>query len=336
MWDKLDISFSQPLWLLLLAIIPLSIFWYWRRKHKQTPVFRFPGLHLAGKLPQSFRQKTRILPFILRLVAITCIILGIARPQGTLGFIEEKTEGIDIMLCMDVSGSMLAKDFQPNRLEASKSIITNFIEGRPNDRIGLTIFEGQGFTQCPLTTDHTILKELVKICRSGTIGGQTAIGMGLATSVNRIRKSEAKSKVVILITDGKNLEGEITPETASDLAKQYGIRVYTIGVGTRGMAEAPIAIDDRTGEYVYGMTSVDIDEDLLEKIASKTGGRYYRAVNESKLASIFSEIDRMEKDRIKSLTFTHKKEQYHGFVLVAILLLLAEWLLGNLIYRQNP
>ncbi len=229
-FGKINISFAEPWFFLAMVVIPLLIVWYVYRHRKLYASYRYSDLTGLEKLPKTFRQKTRHLPFILRLLAVAFVVAALARPQGNIGITKRKTESIDVMLCLDISGSMLAKDLDPNRLAAAKAICKDFINGRPEDRIGFVVFESKGFTQCPLTVDHQSLNELIDYVQPGLIGGRTAVGMGLAQAVNRLRKSTAKSKVVILLTDGKNLEGKVTPNTAADLAKKYGIRVYTIGV----------------------------------------------------------------------------------------------------------
>ena len=259
--------------------------------------------------------------------------MAIARPQSTLSWKDEKTEGIDIVLALDISSSMLARDFEPDRLEASKDLAIQFINGRRNDRMGLVVFSGESFTQCPLTTDHNVLINLFRDINSGIIEDGTAIGMGLATSVNRLKDSNSPSKVIILLTDGVNNAGTIAPITAAELAQTFGIKVYTIGVGSMG--QAPYPVNTPYGIQLRNMP-VEIDEELLEDIAQSTGGKYFRATNNAKLKQIYEEIDRMEKIEIEVKEFSQKKEEFLIFVLIAAALLLAEIALRHTLLRQIP
>jgi Ca-activated chloride channel family protein len=264
---------------------------------------------------------------------LICLTIVIARPQLSNSFRSESTEGIDIMMALDISGTMLAEDLRPNRLEAAKSVATEFIAGRPNDNIGLVVFAGESFTQCPLTTDHAVLINLFNGIKYGMIEDGTAIGLGLANSVGRIKDSMAKSKVVILLTDGSNNAGEIAPLTAAEIAKTFGIRVYTIGVGTRGVAKFPY----QTPMGIrYQDMQVDIDEDMLKQVASMTGGNYFRATDNNKLKEIYAEIDQMEKTKIRVQEYSKKKDIYLPFALLALLCLLGELILKNTILRKLP
>jgi Ca-activated chloride channel family protein len=259
------------------------------------------------------------------------VIVIIARPQSTDNWQNISTEGIDIMLAMDISGSMLARDFTPDRLEAAKNVATEFITGRPTDRIGLVIFSGESFTQCPLTTDHAVLINLMREMQSGMIEDGTAIGLGLATAINRIKESDATSKVIILLTDGVNNRGEIAPLTAAEIAQTLGLRVYTIGVGTRGMAPYPVQTPAGTR---YQNMPVEIDEDVLQQIAGMTGGKYFRATDNESLKRIYEEIDSLEKSRIDVQEFSRKNEEYMSFAIVLVSLLLLEMLLRNVFLRK--
>jgi Ca-activated chloride channel family protein len=265
------------------------------------------------------------------MIALALLIIVLARPQSTDRFQDVSTEGIDIVLALDISGSMLARDFKPDRLEASKNVATEFISGRPYDRIGLVVFSGESFTQCPLTTDHAVLINLMREIQSGMIEDGTAIGMGLATAVNRIKDSEAKSKVIILLTDGVNNRGEIAPATAAGIAKTFGIRVYTIGVGTQGMAPYPVQTPFGTQ---YQNMPVEIDEDILKEIAQTTGGRYFRATDNDKLVQVYNEIDKLEKSKIDVKQFIRKEEKYLNIAISAFSLLVLEILLRNTILRK--
>ena len=267
------------------------------------------------------------------MVAVALLIVILVRPQSTNSWSNSSTEGIDIMLAMDISGSMLAQDLKPNRLEAAKDVAASFINGRPNDNIGLVVFSAESFTQCPLTTDHTVLLNLFKDIQSGMIQDGTAIGLGLANAVSRIKDSHAKSKVIILLTDGSNNAGEIAPVTAAEIAKTFGVRVYTIGVGTKGMAPYPF----QTAFGVqYQNIPVEIDEATLKQIASTTGGQYFRATDNASLKEIYSEIDQMEKTKISVQEYSKKQEEYKNWALLVFVLLLVEILLRNTLLRNIP
>lgn len=325
------ITFDQPLFLYLLIIIPLMIAFYIIRQQKTTAAIRMPGLAQFGNTGKTFRHYLRHLLFAFRTLAVAILIIVLARPQATDRFQNTSTEGIDIVLALDISGSMLARDFKPDRLEASKNVGTEFISGRPYDRIGLVVFSGESFTQCPLTTDHAVLVNLMREIKSGMIEDGTAIGMGLATAVNRIKDSEAKSKVIILLTDGVNNRGEIAPATAAGIAKTYGIRVYTIGVGTQGLAPYPVQTPFGTQ---YQDMPVEIDEDILKEIASTTGGRYFRATDNDKLIQVYNEIDKLEKSKIDVKQFSRKEEKYLGLASGAFILLLIEIILKNTLFKN--
>jgi Ca-activated chloride channel family protein len=325
------IAFEEPFYLWLLVIVPGMIAFYILRQQKTTPSIQVPGIQAFSKTETTFRTYLRHFLFAFRALAVTLLIIVLARPQKTDKFQNVSTEGIDIILTLDISGSMLARDFKPDRLEASKNVATEFVSGRPYDRIGLVVFSGESFTQCPLTTDHAVLINLMREVQSGMIEDGTAIGDGLATSIARIKDSEAKSKVIILLTDGVNNRGEIAPSTAADIAKTYGIRVYTIGVGTQGMAPYPV-------QTPFGMQyqnmQVEIDEALLRDISSKTGGKYFRATDNDKLARVYGEIDKQEKSKIDVRQFIRKDEK---FLLPAVLVfaLLALELLSRLtVYKS--
>ncbi len=327
------ITFAQPyfLWLLLLipALIAAYIFYF---RKKKTDV-RFSSFdNFIGYVP-SFRQRIQLLPFILKLLAIAAIVVALARPQSSSSGQNVTTEGIDIVMALDISSSMLAEDLKPNRIEAAKKVAEQFIDGRPNDRIGLVIFSGESFTMCPITSDHSVLKNLFQGIQSGMILDGTAIGEGLATSVNRIRDSKAKSKVVILLTDGVNNLGSIAPATAGDIAKAFGIRVYTIGVGTQGMAPYPV----KTPFGIqYQNMEVQIDEAVLKQIAEGTGGKYFRATSTSKLKDIYGDIDRLEKTIVETTEFHHHSEEFYPFIMLAALLLGLELILRYTLLKTVP
>ncbi|MBQ7388318.1 MAG: VWA domain-containing protein [Paludibacteraceae bacterium] len=326
-------QFNNPEYLYLLLLLIPVIFWYIFKQYQADASLQISSIS-SLKLPQrkSFII-LRHLPFLFRMIALTCLIIVIARPQLSNSFRSESTEGIDIMMALDISGTMLAEDLRPNRLEAAKNVAAEFIAGRPNDNIGLVVFAGESFTQCPLTTDHAVLINLFNGIKYGMIEDGTAIGLGLANSVGRIKDSMAKSKVVILLTDGSNNAGDIAPLTAAEIAKTFGIRVYTIGVGTRGIAKFPY----QTPMGVrYQDMQVDIDEDMLRQIAAMTGGSYFRATDNNKLKEIYAEIDEMEKTKIRVQEYSKKSEIYLPFALVAFLALLGEVVLKNTILRKLP
>lgn len=326
------ITFADPLFLWLLVIVPGIIAFYILRQQKTSAALHMPGLQPFENAGTTFRNYLRHFLFALRTIAIIFFIIVLARPQKTNQLQDVSTEGIDIILTLDISGSMLAQDFRPDRLEASKNVATEFISGRPYDRLGLVVFSGESFTQCPLTTDHAVLINLMREIQSGMIEDGTAIGNGLATAINRIKDSEAKSKVIILLTDGVNNRGEIAPSTSADIAKTFGIRVYTIGVGTQGMAPYPV-------QTPYGIRyqdmPVEIDEQLLKDIASKTGGKYFRATDNDKLVQVYAEIDKLEKSKIDVRQFTRKEEKFLlpaiiAFIAVALEMMLRITVLKNI------
>ena len=284
-------------------------------------------------MPKTYKHYLRYLPLALHLLALAALIIAIARPQKSDSWSNQTTEGIDIVMSVDISSSMLAEDLKPNRLRAAKKVATEFISSRRNDNIGLVVFAGESFTQCPLTINHAELINLLNGIESGMIEDGTAIGSGLATAVNRIKDSKAKSKVIILLTDGSNNRGQIAPSTAGEIAKSFGIRVYTIGVGTRGMAPYPF-------QTPYGVqyqdVEVDIDEESLKNIAETTGGEYFRATDTKSLSSIYREIDKLEKTKIEVKEFSKKEELYHWFVLVLVVCLIGEITLRNTVFKSIP
>jgi len=325
------IDFADPGFLYLLLLVPGIVAFYILKQQKAFASIRMPGLEPLHLPVKTFRNYLRHILFALRMIAILLLIIVLARPQSSDRFQNVSTEGIDIILALDISGSMLARDFRPDRLEASKNVATEFISGRPYDRIGLVVFSGETFTQCPLTTDHAVLINLLREIESGMIEDGTAIGMGLANSVTRIKDSEAKSKVIILLTDGVNNRGEIAPATAAGIAKTFGVRVYTIGVGSRGMAPYPVQTPFGTQ---YQNMPVEIDEDILKDIAANTGGRYFRATDNNKLVEVYSEIDKLEKSKIDVRQFTKKEEEYMPLAIIAFCLLAVELLLRFTILRK--
>ncbi|MEW4922144.1 VWA domain-containing protein [Algibacter sp. 2305UL17-15] len=324
---------KELFWLLLL--LPIAIVWYIFKHKKQTAELKMSSLK-GFKITNSWLPKLKHGLFLLRLLALGLLITALARPQAVdVSTRTKTTRGIDIVMAIDVSASMLAKDLKPNRLEALKDVAGEFIKGRPNDRIGLVEYAGESYTKTPITSDKAIVLRSLKDIKYNTIiEGGTAIGMGLATSVNRLKDSKAKSKVIILLTDGVNNSGFIDPRTASELAVEYGIKTYTIGLGTNGMALSPIAIDARTGRFQYGRIQVEIDEELLKEIADATGGKYFRATNNEKLEEIYKEINKLEKTEIEEFKFYNYEEKYRPLVLLAGMLLLLELLLRFTIFRS--
>ena len=326
--------FASPyyLWLLLL-VVPMVAYYIWRTMQGgvSLQISTIEGLKGA---PKSLRYYLRHLPFLLRMGAFALMVVALARPQDVEHHTNTSTEGIDIMLSIDVSGSMLARDFKPDRITAAKEVAGSFIADRYGDRIGLAVFAGEAFTQSPLTTDQSTLQTLLARIRSGLIEDGTAIGNGLATAINRLRESEATSKVIILLTDGVNNRGEIAPMTAAEIAKSQGIRVYTIGVGTRGMAPYPAV--DMFGNMTYVNQPVEIDEKTLTQIADLTGGKYFRATDKQKLKAIYDEINTLEKSKVEVFEHTTYHELFGQWLLWALLLLVAEFLLRNLLFKRIP
>ena len=327
--------FANPSYFFLFLIFIPIIAWYvWQQKSEQATL-KVPATKVFFKIGQSYKSWLRHLNFAILLLSIACMIFALARPQTTDKWSKSDTEGIDIMLSLDVSGSMLAADFKPNRVEAAKDVAAQFINGRQNDNIGLVIFAKESYTMCPMTTDHAVLSNLLKDVNTDLIDGNaTAIGNGLATAVNRIKDGAAKSKVIILLTDGTNNAGDIMPVTAAEIAKTFGVRVYTIGVGTIGTAPFPAVTP--YGKTVYQDMKVDIDEKTLTEIAQATGGKYFRATDKNKLKGIFDEIDSMEKTKISTREYSKKQEEYLPFALLAFIFLFAYIIIRNTLLRTIP
>lgn len=327
-------TFENPGYFWLLILLPLLAGWYFWKRNRQQAELRLSSI-------QGFKAERSILPvlkhglFIIRLIALAFLIIAMAKPRSSnVSTRTSSTQGIDIVLSIDVSASMLARDLQPNRLDALKEVAAEFIKGRPTDRIGLVVYAGESFTLTPVTSDKNIVLAALEDLRYNTVlESGTAIGMGLATSVNRLKESNAKSKVIILLTDGVNNSGFIDPKIASELAVEYGIKTYTIGLGSNGMALSPIGILPN-GQFQYGMARVEIDEKLLQEIASTTGGKYYRATDNEKLEEIYEEIDSLEKTEIEEFKFTNYEERFRPFLLIAGFLLIMELLLRFTIFRS--
>lgn len=326
-------EFANPKYFLLLILLIPMIVWYILREKRSHADLQFPSLRVFKGIKHAGHIWMRHLLFALEVLAIVLLVIALARPQSSNNWQTYTSEGIDIVLALDISGSMLARDFTPDRLEAAKQVATKFILERPQDKIGLVIFAGESFTQCPLTTDQAVLVNLLGEVKSGMIEDGTALGLGLANAVNRLKDSPAKSKVVILLTDGVNNRGAIAPATAAELAKAFGIRVYTIGVGTYG--EAPYPVETPFGVQLQNVP-VEIDEDVLQQIATLTGGKYFRATDNNKLQQIYSEIDQLEKSKIEVKHFSKKNEQYFIFGLLGMCLLIAQALLRYTLLRKIP
>lgn len=317
---------------LLLLLIPYIV-WYIMKRKRNEATLQISDARVYAHTPKSFRIYLLHLPFVLRIIALVFVILVLARPQTTNSWQNSEIEGIDIMLTIDVSTSMLAEDLKPNRLEAAKDVAAEFINGRPNDNIGITLFAGESFTQCPLTTDHAVLLNLFQNIQTGIIEDGTAIGMGVANAVSRLKDSNAKSKVIILLTDGTNNKGDISPLTAAEIAKSFGIRVYTIGVGTNGTA--PYPYPTAAGVH-YVNLPVEIDEKMLTQIAGITDGNYYRATSNSKLKEVYEQIDKLEKTKLNVKEYSKRQEEYRLFALIAFLCILLEVILRNSVLKKIP
>lgn len=327
-----DIEFAYKHFLWFIMVVPLLTAWYIYKIKNNTPSVLLSSTRNFKGVKSSGKTTLRHGLFVLRLLGLSAIIIAFARPQSSTSWQDVTTEGIDIVLALDISGSMLAQDFKPNRLEASKQVALEFIEGRPNDRMGLVIYAGESFTQCPLTTDHAVLKNLFADIENGMIEDGTAIGLGLANAVNRLKDSDAKSKVVILLTDGVNTAGAIPPITAAEIAQSFGVRVYTIGVGTQG--KAPYPVKTPFGKTQIQYFDVDIDENTLIEVAQMTDGSYFRATDNQKLKEIYKKIDELEKSKINVTEFQNKTEEFKPWILVALLLLGLEFLLKNTWFRS--
>ena len=327
-----DLKFQNPEFLWLLVLIPVMAYFFYNTSNKRKSFMKFSSI---TDFKPSLKSKLHPFLDIMRLLTIFFIILSIARTQEVSNSVRSKsTSGIDIVIAVDISSSMLARDLKPNRLDALKNVASEFVKGRLNDRIGIVIYAGESYTKTPVTSDEKlILSSLQDIVFDGVIQDGTAIGMGLATSVNRLKDSKAKSKVIILFTDGVNNTGVIDPETASDLALNYGIKTYTIGLGTNGNALAPVALN-RDGSFRFGMTKVEIDEELLRGIAEKTGGLYFRATDNKSLESIYKEIDKLEKTEIEEIRYSEKDEKYRFLIILALSLFTIEYLTRKLIYKS--
>jgi len=328
-----NVVFAKPeLFFLLLGLIPMII-WYIFRQKKSKASIQISTLESLKKAPLTWKHFVRHLVFVLQLAVLTLLIVCLARPQSSDSWQNQTVEGIDIIIALDMSSSMLARDFQPNRLEAAKSVATEFISGRMYDRIGLVVFSAESFTQCPLTTDRAVLINLFQNLQSGLLEDGTAIGLGLANAVSRLKDSEAKSKVVILLTDGENNRGEIAPITAAEIAKTFGVRVYTIGIGTIGTA--PYPVQTPFGVQIRDV-EVKIDEKTLQEIATITEGKYFRATNNKTLIEVYKEIDRLERSKIENKEFSKKNEEYNRYAIGALILALLAIIIQFVVFRHIP
>jgi len=327
-----DISFLNPEFFWLLLLLPIIALWQLLKYKKQNASIKISSI---DGFKTNWKSKLKPFLFILRLLALSSLIIAMARPRKVdISSQTKSTKGIDIVMAIDVSGSMLAKDLKPNRMEALKKVAANFVEGRPNDRIGIVVYAAEAYTKTPVTSDKALVLEAIKgIKYDNVLQDGTGIGMGLTTAVNRLKDSNAKSKVIILLTDGVNNAGFIEPETASQIAKEYGIKVYTIGIGTNGMAMFPYAYAPNGG-FLFQMMKVEIDQELMKTIARNTGGKYFRASSNSKLQEIYNEINKLETSEIKELKFYDYDEKYRPFVWIAGILVLVEFGLRNTIFRS--
>lgn len=325
-----NIEFANPKLLWLLLLVPLAILWYVLRHKKQEASVRFSDMNGFTQLPKTWKAYLRHLLFAMKMAALALLIVALARPQSASTNSKSSIEGIDIVMAMDVSGSMLARDLKPDRLTAAKNVASDFVKDRPGDRMGLVIFSGESFTQVPLTTDHAVMLNMLAEMKNGLIDDGTAIGDGLATAISRLKDSEAISKVIILLTDGLNNAGSVDPYTAGEMAKLFGIRVYTIGVGSYGTA--PYPVQTPFGTQIQQM-KVEIDEKLLSSVAGMTGGKYFRATSNQKLDEVYQEIDKLERSKIEVTEFRRLHEEFHPLVAWALALLLLEFLLRKTIFR---
>lgn len=328
-----NIVFDNPWYLLLLLLLIPAIVWYILKQKTAQASMSVSSTEAFGKMPRSYKVWLRHLVFALRMLAIVAVIVVLARPMTTDSWHKSSTEGVDVMVALDISGSMLSRDFSPNRLEAAKAVAAQFIAGREYDNIGLVVFAGEGFTMCPMTTDHAVLLNLIKDVDCGMLVDGTAVGDGLATAVNRIKDGPAKSKTIILLTDGTNNAGIVEPVTAAEIARNFGIRIYTIGVGTKGMAPTPV---NTPYGLRYQNMPVEIDEDKLRQIATIGDGRYFRATDENTLKEIFAEIDQMEKTKLSVQQFSRREEAYMSWAVLAMLLLGIEICLRYTVLRHIP
>ncbi len=328
-----DVTFAYPWVLYFLLIIPLILGWYYLKGKKNQSSVKYSSLNIFKAVPSTLRERFRHLPIFLRVMAVGLLIVALARPQNFTSGKNVSTEGIDIAMVLDISSSMLAEDLKPNRLESAKIVIDDFVEGRISDRIGLVVFARDAFTQCPLTIDYSVLRNLLVDIRSGMIEDGTAIGNAIANGVNRLKESDAKSRIIILLTDGANNSGEVDPVSAAEIAKTFGIRIYTIGVGTRG--EAPYPVKTPFGTR-YQMVPVEINEEVLQQIAGLTDGQYFRATNSRALQNIYEKIDELEKTKIEITSYKNASELFYGWLSIGLVFLLGEIAISRTLFRKIP
>jgi Ca-activated chloride channel family protein len=335
MFNLSHITFAHlwVLWFIPVVIVLAAVWWYFMQR-KQYATLTFSDTSAFKGFQSPIKGILKKYAPLLRILALISLIVALARPQSSYDESKSTTEGIDIVIALDVSTSMLSQDFKPNRLEAAKNTAIDFVDGRPHDRIGLVVFAGESFTQCPVTIDHAIVKNQIHEIKNGFLEDGTAIGMGLSTAVQRLKDSESKTKVVILMTDGVNNRGIIDPVMSADIAIQFGVRCYTIGVGNNGEAYTPVGMGPNG--LIFDYAEVQIDEPLLKNIAEKTGGKYYRATNNKTLKEIFAQIDKLEKTKINVSAFSHKTEKFYLFAMIAAALLLIEWILRYTLLRSIP
>lgn len=331
--DWSNFEFLNPEFFWLLVFVPILVVWYFFTRKKDKALFTISTT--KGFTVRSITSKLKPILYALRLLAFIAVVVALARPRNvSISKRTKSNKGIDIIMAIDVSASMLAKDLKPNRLEALKKVATNFIDKRPNDRIGIVVYAGESFTQTPITSDKSIVKRTINSIKWGQLEDGTAIGMGLGSGVNRLKESKAKSKVIILLTDGVNNSGNLDPRTATELAKELNIKVYTIGIGTNGMAESPYARDPRNGKFLYRNMKVEIDESLLKDIASETDGKYFRATTNTSLKEIYDEIDKLEKTKVEEFKYYNYQEKFRVFVVLALAFLVTEFVLKNTIFKS--
>lgn len=327
--------FEDKVVLILLALIPLMIAAYCFFRKRRQPWFVLPSADFFGLSANTLKIRLHWIPFALRMMALTLIIIALARPVSESRREDITTEGIDIVFAIDISSSMLARDFKPDRLEAVKEVAKEFVDARPNDRFGIVAFSGESFTACPLTVDYILVKQQIEMLKTGLVEDGTAIGDGLATAINRLRESTSSSKVIILLTDGENNRGFVDPNTAAEMAKVLGIRVYTIGAGTNGRAYQPVALAPN-GSFIYDYADVKIDEALLKRIASVTNAKMFRATDKQALRNTYNEIDQLEKTKMDVSVFKRKHDEFSVFLWLALVLIFAEFLLRTQIFKSLP
>lgn len=332
-WQEHFYQFKNPEWFWCFAIVPLLAIYFWRYKRYKSPTVQISSTDSFARIRPTWKSRIINLPLFCRLLAFVFLIVALARPQSSSSSSNVTTEGISIVIALDISASMLAEDFKPNRIESAKKVAQQFIDGRPNDLIGLVIFSGESFTQCPITSDHSVLRNVLKDVEPGMLIDGTALGEGLATAVNRVKDAKTKSKVVVLITDGVNNSGAIPPTTAGEIAKTFDVRVYSIGVGTKGMAPYPF----KTPFGIqYQNMEVQIDEALLNQVAQNTDGKYFRATGNKALESVFREIDRLEKSKIEVTEFNRYTDEYLPYAIIAFVLIFCELIFRYTILKSLP